>query len=528
MRATTLLLVLAATGCSEYQVTNKDGENLAGFGEGAPDIEVSPGAIDFGLLSVGESETATQTVTVSNVGDEALQLSDIFVEDASAPYDLGAVSSYLVPVGGTSTFTVTFAPVTANEAPSRVAINSDDPDEPVVYVDLTGIGEAPAIQLTPESYDFGAPDVGCEEFVSVEIRNVGNAELVIDDYSFVPTSDELSFDAAEEVNGPLPWHLDPDEYLEVVVGYMALDEDADSAFFQVSSNDPYTPTAQANQTGAGDPAGLNTDVFEQPLNGASDILFVIDNSSSMTYEQTSLEDNFAYFAAGLDELDVDFHIAMITVEDPTFVGDMLTSDTPNVEAEFIAQASMPLISGVNEMPSQMAYEATQSGGDAGPGSEFLRDDAKLSIIVVSDETDGSPRDWTEYLAYFQSLKTDIDNVVVHAISGDYPRGCGDASSTNKVYEMTVETGGLYLSVCAVDWASHLEALVEGSVYDLSSFQLSETPVPETIVVTVDGAPVTVGWTYDETGNSVDFDETHVPEGGSVIEITYALYGNCEQ
>jgi hypothetical protein len=48
------------------------------------------------------------------------------------------------------------------------------------------------------------------------------------------------------------------------------------------------------------------------------------------------------------------------------------------------------------------------------------------------------------------------------------------------------------------------------------------------VVRIDGITTTTGWEYNETDNSVDFDESSIPEGGSTIEIEYALFGDCEE
>lgn len=107
-------------------------------------------------------------------------------------------------------------------------------------------------------------------------------------------------------------------------------------------------------------------------------------------------------------------------------------------------------------------------------------------------------------------------------------GCADASATNNVYEMTAATGGLYLSICATDWASHLDALVEASAYDLSEFELSQWPVPASIEVKVDGVTLTSGWSYVAPDNSIKFDELSVPSGGSTIEVKYSLYGDCSE
>ena len=149
------------------------------------------------------------------------------------------------------------------------------------------------------------------------------------------------------------------------------------------------------------------------------------------------------------------------------------------------------------------------------------------MVGVTDEVEQSANPWSYYTALFQGFKRDPDDLIMHAIAGDYPAGCGGNEPGRGWYEATVATGGLFLSICAEDWASHLEALAEGSASDLSSFELTQWPVPATVSVQIDGVPSTTGWTYNSTDNSVDFDEDHVPLGGSTIEVQYALFGDCD-
>jgi len=165
-------------------------------------------------------------------------------------------------------------------------------------------------------------------------------------------------------------------------------------------------------------------------------------------------------------------------------------------------------------------------GDCNDG--LIREDATLNLVGVSDEPEQSVNNYTYYVALFQSLKDDPDDVVIHAIGGNYPSGCGSAAAYTGFYEATVATGGMFLSICALDWGEHLELLAEGSTADLSSFELGQYPVPDTIVVEVDGSTTTVGWSYDPSTNAVDFDADYVPEGGSTVVIHYALFGNCEE
>ena len=103
----------------------------------------------------------------------------------------------------------------------------------------------------------------------------------------------------------------------------------------------------------------------------------------------------------------------------------------------------------------------------------------------------------------------------------------EAVSSTAFIEAANATAGLFLSICASDWGGQLEDLAEGAARDLSSYDLTEWPVPSTIQVEVDGITTTVGWRYDAVDNSIEFDREYVPEGGSQIVVDYVLYGDCE-
>lgn len=522
------MLALMA-GCQDYEIKGNDDVIDDVNDNTAPDILVTPDLIDFGVVDATTGEVRSSTVTVQNIGDGPLEIHNLELENEEDEdsFSYSTIGSVLISPGSSTSFVASYEALTAEEREARILIDSNDPDEPQTRVRLLATGQAPVITVSPETYDFGTLYIGCESTTPITIGNSGNADLVVTDFDYITASDDLGFDPDAAIIGDLPFTIPPMGEAEVYVDYAPLDDYADEGFIRVSSNDPARPEAQAYQVAGGELYGENIDVFEQPIRGASDILFVIDNSCSMAEEQSNLATNFQYFASELYTLDLDFQVAVITTDNPSFRGDIMTSETADFEDEFISQVMAGTGGSGDEKPAEMAYQSTQSGGDAGPGSDFLRDDSMLAMIVVSDEPDSSPSSWSSYLSYFETLKDDTDDLVIHAISGDYPMGCGSASATNGIYEMTVATGGLYLSVCATDWASHLEALVEASAVDLSSFELTEWPVPESIVVRVDGINMTTGWTYNETDRAIDFDELHVPEGGSTIEVEYALFGDCE-
>lgn len=497
-----------------------------------PDIEVSVSSIDFGKINA-ISETETRSVTVKNIGDADLDISDINVT-GSPIYTLTPITDSLLVPGQTGEFTVTYDPETYETNSEIVSITSNDPDEPVVYVSITGDGSAPIIHIDPDYFDLGATFIGCDSETSIEISNIGDVDLIIDDINyFVSYPADMLLSLDETVNGPLPWTIPPLGLKNIIVGHEPLDEIDDFGFLEVQSNDPIEPIARADQDASGSFASSITDEFEQEGITTADILFVIDNSGSMGIWQTALTDNFNSFISVFSVTGVDYQIAVITTDDAMFRGPILTDTTPDLETEFTDQAIAGTYGSAMEKGLQHAEEATSPGGDASPGSSFLREDAKLIIIFVSDEKDWSSKTDAEYVAHFNSLKTSESMIVTHAVVGDAPSGCSLSTSawTNADYgegyiEVSALTGGEFVSICSSDWGIDLEALAHDSILD-SSFELSDIPFEETITVEVDGVSVTE-WTYNIVENSIVFDASHVPPTESTIEINYSIIADCEE
>jgi hypothetical protein len=276
--------------------------------------------------------------------------------------------------------------------------------------------------------------------------------------------------------------------------------------------------------------GDNLDVFEQPLKSETDIVVVVDNSCSMAEEQASLTSNFESFIDTIIAADGDYQIAVITTDNPAFRGDVITPATPDPVDEFTTQALAGVSGSGDERPMQMASQCTDVGGDCEPGGTFLRDDAMLAFVVVTDEPDSSPMSPSDYVDGWLEIKNDDPDLLrFHVIGGDVPTpSCTTAAmGSTPLDETAALTGGEFVSVCAADWGASLEAVALGSVTINDSFALTQLPVPQTIEVTVDGIETAIGWEYDAGTNSVVFESDFIPAGGSTIEIQYELMPDCE-
>lgn len=544
MKNSWLIGVIGLTmACQEYEIkeSNTGPNDLSDDGEA--DIVVNPPVINFPNLDATGGAEAQEIVIVSNIGTVDLRIEDIYIDDETGPFSLNAITSPLIPPNGQAQFAVTFSPQTASNSRGYALIESNDPDTPVAEIQLNGVGVAPVIDISPSEYDFGTLYVGCDSSQPLTIANIGTADLVVDAFNWSTASNDLSFDALEQVNGSLPWTIAPNQSVDVFVDYAPLDELSDASFLTVSSNDPYLPEALVTQDGLGEIFAENTDYFEQPTQGSTDIIFAVDRSCSMSEDVANVTNNFGAFIGTLTAMDADFHVAAT-------VGDSGCVNGPPmfIDSSFsVSDAQSTIVSMIDINNNVVPYasnterafvlfelflqEAVDISGNPDPnGCNYgvIRREAKLALVGVSDEPEQSPNSYSHYVSLFQGLKGNPDDVVIHAIGGDYPSGCGNNSAYTGMYEASVATGGLFLSLCATDWGAQLQALAEGSAQDLTSFELTQWPVPETITVRVDGQTTTIGWSYNPTDNAIDFDTDYVPEGGSQVEVDYAVYGDCNQ
>ena len=520
--------VFIISGCiPDYKLSNPTDSTPTQSDTTTATIDCTPSSIDFGELRVVEGESLSQPITCSNLGEDDLHILDVSLwGNTEATYSKTAPSSLMLPAGSSMQLMVTFTPTTDATNTASVLVESDDPDQPTVEIPLIGDGIAPDIEVSPADYDFGSVPIGCEMIQEVQIRNTGRDDLEVESLDFSTGSLDLSFDAAAEepFNGPLPWSLAPGESADVYVSYSPLDSFNDTGYLIVSSNDPYSPQELAQQGGTGELYGENTDIFEQPLQAATDILFAVDKSCSMVSSGNlvNVYSNFTTYTSTLDSLNADYRIGIIVQDSGEIFGSVPYIDSENADdAPEIAEV---MLSGTEGGYTEMGFTLLANGIAQ---SDWLREDAKLNLIGISDEPEQSANTYSAYVSQFQGLKDDPDDVVIHAIGGDYPGGCATADPYTGMYEATVATDGVFQSICATDWGAHLQALAENSTANLRSFSLSEWPVEETIVVSIDAVQTVAGWQYESSNNAVVFDNDHIPEGGAVVEIDYAIQGDCD-
>jgi len=148
----------------------------------------------------------------------------------------------------------------------------------------------------------------------------------------------------------------------------------------------------------------------------------------MSNDQASLATNFGAFIQAMAGVGADWQVGVITTSSRLLRGPIITSGL-NAASQFSTQVSVGTGGLPFEEGIERAYEATQPGADAGPGSPngFPRTGAMLSILFVSDQVD--PTDTSTPVLthnYRVALKGGIPGkLVVNGIITMLPNdGCG--------------------------------------------------------------------------------------------------------
>ena len=129
-----------------------------------PDIDISPRAHNFGHVAVHGAASGKQTI--SNVGTEMLSVTDIISDSPDFTVDK---TTFDIKPDTSEKVTVTCSPGTEGPTSGTLTIYSDDPDEPVVVVDMQATGVAPEAMLRV-SDGFGGPGTSGNK-VSIDLEN---------------------------------------------------------------------------------------------------------------------------------------------------------------------------------------------------------------------------------------------------------------------------------------------------------------------------------------------------------------------
>jgi hypothetical protein len=270
-----------------------------------------------------------------------------------------------------------------------------------------------------------------------------------------------------------------------------------------------------DDTGSNEPIWV--DSFVQPtVSNGVDIIWVIDGSGSMANDQQMILQGIADMMQNLPMLNWRL---------------MIISMTPNENAN---SQSFPLLPGDDYsdaivMMTQNVQEMFELGFDSlykfiennQFAQQWLRDDAALLAVFVSDEDEGSIANFPAVSMFEDWLIELREHVFVSSIV-NVPREDSECFPNpndigERYMELTRAFNGQIIDICSSDWSQGV-ADASTQVQLREWLELSKVPLNEQeIYVFVDGQPWN-DWVYSSIDNKVIF--TVVPPEESLVEIAY--------
>jgi hypothetical protein len=170
--------VFLLSGCAGSVNTDKPAGASQPGAPQAPQIVVTPNALTFQNVIVGQKNT--QTVQISNTGNAELNVSSISLTGAG--FSLGSIAVPLqIAPGANKSFTVSFAPAAVtSSAKATISIASNDGALPVsIGVQGTAINSSASWEIAPGSITFRSLAVQSSESLDIQLTNNGNTAVTV-------------------------------------------------------------------------------------------------------------------------------------------------------------------------------------------------------------------------------------------------------------------------------------------------------------------------------------------------------------
>lgn len=334
----------------------------------------------------------------------------------------------------------------------------------------------------------------------------------------------------------------------VIMGAVGISSDYDDP----SKDTGFHVDDAANGSGLAGPGDLYEDECETYLvatQPVADIIWVIDESGSMSEEQQSVANNAVNFFNRAVAFGLDFRMGIVDVgisNNGVLCTDQGQSNdhflTPSNLDQFQHCALYPWGSGQEEGGTEngitQGYNAIMNHLPRANAPNKIRPEAQLVVIYVSDEAAQEVKDagcGTDPSCVQGVIQPTVNLLMgisnpegegtAHAIVGPPPDGCSTADLGTGYIEIANATGGQIGSVCQSDLGTTLQIIIEEIVASSSPVVLEHHPISVSVAAAKDGLALTRsrsdGFDYRSSANTIVFvQQTFDPLHPSEVIVSY--------
>lgn len=262
------------------------------------------------------------------------------------------------------------------------------------------------------------------------------------------------------------------------------------------------------------------DSFLQPslVNGV-DILWVIDTSGSMLQHDERL---LAGIEAMMNALPpAGWRLNIISASPPQVLNEQ---QFPLVPGDTVVQATT-MYQNVTTGHFEAGLEAVMDyANNNAYANTWMRDDAALLVVFVSDEEDQSNVTVNTFNSWYMIQRPHVFLAsIVNLPPAESLCNNNGYNNGDRYIEATNHFNGTVVDICSDDWSPGvIDASVQIQPHEF--WDLSHSPIANTVRVFFDRVLIEVGWSYDAALNRVVFDTP--PPPGVLVEIGYILDGTA--
>lgn len=506
-------------------------------------LQVDNQVLDYGFVTVGD--TATKSLTLKNLGKKTCFITGVRLSSGSSGFAINkGISIKSLAAGASHTFEISFAPTSRNKVIDRLEVTSPDNATTTTVVQLQGTGTLRCLHIKPSTLDFGTSNVSCRS----KIRDITVLHTGTQGCPDPITISQVVGTTPSGQKAPITILLPPDG-LTLKPGDSRIIQVAFKPTqigvtrFQLELTTNLNPGSKIilPMEGEGVQASTHQDVYKQITQIKSDILFVIDNSCSMGDDQARLYSNTRYYLNWAVRLNVDYQIMVITMDDTgnsypagcaMGTTKVIKKTTPNPNTTLAANLNVGTSGSGKEVGLFTAYQALspQRLNDPKCNKGFLRKDADLSIVFLSDELEASSYPAAFYTRFFRSLKSSspTKRVTASVVGGPPPIGCktqvATAPAMTKYWQVSQDLNGIQGSICDPKWTQTLDKIVANSWKYPTTFPVTREPKSNSIKVRVNGVIIpenaTNGWQFNKNLSLIKFSINQIPKPGATVSISY--------
>ncbi|MDX2011633.1 MAG: choice-of-anchor D domain-containing protein [Myxococcaceae bacterium] len=527
------------------------------------DLTVGPARLAFGLVSMPHRRELRALVVNTSLAPCAITSIDLAPgTDRDFTLVRGPQQSVTLAPGAQLEVAVAFSPTRQGSGLERrtgqLQVLVPSRTSPLKAVDLDALAGSACLVALPDSVDFGTVPVGCRSAErQLQLFNVCATPVQLDRISV----EACSTSPCPFVTGvnTLPAILASNDSLAVSMRAAPSTAGVATANLVVLAAGVTPVEVVVPLRLSAGAQMVHEDSTLLPSTPQVDLLLVIDDSCSMAAKQSALRANFQALFAATQRSATSFHFGVTTTDidqGPAgrLIGDpsnpvVLNETTPNLAALFQQKVQVGIRGSSFEHGLAAAARALSPELLQTTNAGFLRSEARLAVLFVTDANEQSEGPWERWAAELFAVKGagrpeaftahGFVNLNRAGTAGHFesPAPCrhdgppDDAHpwATRRYSRLIERTGGERADICLIDWAPILSRISGRTFAVQSSFPLTSAPdASSSVVVLVDGRSVpslqgnAVVWRYLPESNSVRFEEPFLPTPGQRVTVRYQV------